>query len=96
VVLTTVLALATAAGAVVLDGGRRGGHEAERAREFQQLVGGLGFGPAVDLSGNAFRFDPRLSPRRPADLDPLPGGGASPGAQDPCCILYYPSPDPSP
>jgi hypothetical protein len=40
---------------------RAGAGELRTAREFQGLVKGLGFGPATDLSGCAFAFDPRLS-----------------------------------
>jgi hypothetical protein len=46
------------------------------AREFQILLHGTGLGPAVDLSGCAFAFDPRLAGRCPQDLGPLPLGGA--------------------
>ena len=43
-------------------------------RSFQELVGGLGFGPALDLSRCEFSFDPRLCPGCPADLGPVPAG----------------------
>ena len=42
--------------------------------EFQRLVGGLGLGPAVDLSRCDFSFDPRLCHGCPEDLGPIPGG----------------------
>jgi len=45
-----------------------------RGREFQQLVGGLGTGPAVSLSGCGFSFDARLSAGCQFDLEPIPGG----------------------
>lgn len=45
-----------------------------RAVEFQQLVGGLGMGPAVDLARCAFSFDPRLCPDCPWNHEPIPGG----------------------
>lgn len=41
---------------------------------FQRLVGGMGFGPAVDLSGCAFSFDPRLDGSCSHETGPLPGG----------------------
>jgi hypothetical protein len=44
------------------------------SREFQQLVGGLGFGPATDLASCPFAFDPRLCPDCARDLGPIPGG----------------------
>ena len=42
---------------------------------FQKLVGGLGFGPALDLSDCAFGFDPRLDGSCSASVGPLPGAG---------------------
>ena len=42
---------------------------------FQRLVGGLGFGPACDLSDCAFGFDPRLDGSCGEDFSPIPGGG---------------------
>lgn len=45
-----------------------------RAAEFQRLVGGVGFGPALDLSGCAFGFDPRLEGSCSEDCGPIPGG----------------------
>jgi hypothetical protein len=58
-------------------------------REFQALVGGLGFGPAGDLSRCAFGFDPRLCPGCPHDLGPIPGGSRF-CPDHGCSILYYP------
>jgi len=46
-----------------------------RADVFEGLVGGCGFGPAVDLSGCAFGFDPRLDGCCAQDFGPLLGGG---------------------
>src|SRR6478736_1988278 len=74
VVLTLLLALAAAAGLVLAFGARPTAGEARRAEEFQRLVGGLGFGPAQDLSRCAFSFDPRLDPACPNDCGPIPGG----------------------
>jgi hypothetical protein len=69
-----VVTLATAAGLVlVLDNGRRP-REEMRAKAFQTLVGGLGFGPAADLSDCPFAYDPRLSPRCNQDAGPIVGG----------------------
>ncbi len=45
-----------------------------REREFQQLVGGLGTGPALSLCGCGFSFDARLSAGCQFDLEPIPGG----------------------
>jgi hypothetical protein len=46
------------------------------AIEFQRLVGGLGGGPATDLSRCEAAFDARLSPHCSQDLGPVPGGSA--------------------
>jgi hypothetical protein len=45
-----------------------------RGRDFQRLVGGLGFGPAADLDRCGFAFDPRLCPACAQDHGPIPGG----------------------
>src|SRR4051794_18411272 len=75
VLLALTLALPAGAAAVlVADLPARQEREA-RAREFQSLVGGLGFGPAADLSRCAFSFDPRLCPGCPQERGPIPGGG---------------------
>jgi hypothetical protein len=74
-VLFFILLLLAAAAAVVLvaeDTAARG-REA-RSEDFQRLVGGVGFGPAVDLSGCAFGFDPRLDGSCEQDCGPVPGG----------------------
>jgi hypothetical protein len=63
--------------------------QSERAEAFQRLVGGLGFGPAVDLSRCAFSFDPRLCSSCPEDGGPIPGGAYF-CPQHACSILYYP------
>ncbi len=74
--LLVVLLLLTAASAAVLveQSWPRPGRGA-RAESFQRLVGGLGFGPAVDLSDCAFGFDPRLDPSCALERGPIPGGG---------------------
>ncbi len=53
-----------------------GNHNVGRARnqEFQRLVGGLGTGPAVDLSSCPFSFDARLANGCRSDQGPIPGG----------------------
>jgi hypothetical protein len=61
-VLLGTLALVLGAGVILLTEAGTQAAESARAEEFQRLVGGLGFGPAVDLSGCAFAFDPRLCP----------------------------------
>lgn len=41
---------------------------------FQQLVGGLGFGPSLDLSDCVFGFDPRLDGACSWQRGPIPAG----------------------
>jgi hypothetical protein len=65
------------------------------AEEFQVLVGGLGMGPAVDLSRCGFSFDPRLCPDCPLNHDPVPGSICY-CPQHACSILYCPPLRPAP
>jgi hypothetical protein len=76
VLLAGIGALALAAGAMLAIGARHSAAEAGRGRAFQGLVGGLGFGPALDLSRCAFSFDPRLCPACSQEVGPVPGGKA--------------------
>jgi hypothetical protein len=71
--LLTLLLLAGAAVAVLAEEGHDP-RDLSRGEEFQRLVGGLGFGPALDLSGCAFGFDPRLDGSCAWETGPLPGG----------------------
>jgi hypothetical protein len=45
-----------------------------RGEEFQRLLGGIGFGPAVNLSECAFGFDPRLDCTCSQAHGAIPGG----------------------
>ena len=72
--LAAVVMLAVAAGVVLALGARPSAREAGRAEEFQSLVGGLGFGPALDLSRCESGYDPRLCPSCSQDVGHLPGG----------------------
>ncbi|HEY7423334.1 MAG TPA: hypothetical protein VH682_03750 [Gemmataceae bacterium] len=45
-----------------------------RTEKFQHLVGGLGFGPATDLSTCVFAFDPRLEGNCSLGHGLVPGG----------------------
>jgi len=56
--------------------------------QFQQLVGGLGMGPAVTLATDESRFDPRVSATSTLDLAPVPGGGWL-GGEKACSILPF-------
>ena len=74
VAFAVLLALTAAAAAVLAFGARPPAGDETGAEEFQRLVGGLGFGPARDLSQCEFSFDPRLCPACPDDVGPIPGG----------------------
>jgi hypothetical protein len=87
--LTLVVSLAVAAIGVLGADGLLQRRRAERAEEFQRLVKGLGFGPAVDLSRCAFSFDPRLCGSCPQDWGPIPGGVYF-CPRHGCSILFYP------
>ena len=84
-----LVALTIAAGAVLVFGARPSSGERERAQEFQRLVGGLGFGPARDLSRCEFSFDPRLGPACTEDTGSIPGGRAF-CPYHACTIFDYP------
>jgi hypothetical protein len=69
-----LLALGTAAGAALALGAQRPPAVERRAEQFQRLVGGLGFGPALDLARCDSSYDPRLAPACQADTGPIAGG----------------------
>jgi hypothetical protein len=75
-VFALILGLAASAAAVLAFGASPGhpSGRGERVREFHRLVGGLGFGPSVDLARCEFGFDPRLCPACSDDCGPVPGG----------------------
>lgn len=73
-VLTSLIGMFFAASAVMLTETHRDSVSAGRSREFQQMLGGLGFGPAIDLSRCTLAFDPRLGPICDSQLSPIPGG----------------------
>jgi hypothetical protein len=87
IVLITTLSLTLLAGVIVGVDSREQG-DPERSMEFQHLVGGLGFGPAVDLASCPNSFDPRLSCRCPREFGPIPGGGYF-CPEHACSIFYY-------
>ena len=61
-------------------------HHERMSKEFQTLVGGLGYGPALGLSQRAYRFDPRLCGDSMDTDGPLPRSVAF-GARDPFSIF---------
>ena len=66
--------LVMGATAALVGEGRARERRQAHAEEFQHLTGGVGFGPALDLSGCAFGFDPRLDGSCSEDYGPVPGG----------------------
>ncbi len=72
--LVVLLLLVAGAGAVLVREGRAQAQRQAHAEEFHRLTGGVGFGPALDLSGCAFGFDPRLDGTCAEDFGPVPGG----------------------
>ncbi len=91
VLLGALLLLAGASAAVLVTETQLQRSREERAAEFQRLVGGLGFGPALELSDCVFGFDPRLDGSCAQDYAPLPGGTCF-CPRHAGSILYYPPP----
>ena len=61
----------------------------ERGKEFQQLVGGLGLGPAVNLGDCCCCFEPRLDSACGFDRGPIPGGSCF-CPRHACSVFFYP------
>src|SRR5262245_1056366 len=92
VLLALGFSLAAAAALILIFGSQEQRGQVARTKEFQELVGGLGFGPAVDLSRCPASFDPRLCHACSADLAPIPGGKCF-CPQHASSILDYPALD---
>jgi hypothetical protein len=88
-VLVVIAALASGAGALLIVDAARIPKQAERAEEFQRLVGGLGFGPALDLARCPNSFDPRLDDGCADDEGSIPGGARF-CPRHAGSIFYYP------
>jgi hypothetical protein len=84
-----LLLLTGAAGTVLVVEDRRGRELPARAESFQRLVGGLGFGPSLNLSDCAFDFDPRLEGSCAMDYGPL-AGGACFSSRQAGSVFFYP------
>jgi hypothetical protein len=69
-----LLILAAAVGAILITESDSRDRRDRQAESFQRLVGGVGFGPALDLSGCAYGFDPRLDERCSEERGPIPAG----------------------
>lgn len=97
VLLATVVILSVAAGALLAADAAMQNVQRHRAREFQQLVGGLGFGPCLDLERCEMCFDPRINPAGPAGLGPDPGGPVTAGVyfcqEHGVSVFHYPRPN---
>jgi hypothetical protein len=90
--LFVLLAILTGAAGAILWAENRAQRQ-PHAEEFQRLVGGVGFGPAVDLSGCPFSFDPRLADSCAQDSSPIPGGSCF-CSRHGTSIFFYPPLDP--
>ena len=74
ILLVVLLLLAISAAALLTaEEQAQAAHQA-RDEDFERLVGGLGFGPALDLSDGASAFDPRLGG---GGDDPMPAPGGA-------------------
>lgn len=88
-ILVGILALAAMAGAILLrEAGSGGGAQ---SAEFQRLLGGIGLGPALDLSTCPMCFDPRVSRYCQQDFGAIPGGKLF-CPHHSSSVFYYPSP----
>ena len=74
--LALSLVLSAGAAAAVASSASRPTEEARRGEDFQRLVHGLGFGPAVGLSRCERDFDPRIGDACSARHEPVPAGDA--------------------
>jgi hypothetical protein len=72
--LWLIAILVVAAGTAVVIPFRSSTSQAVHKARFQQLVGGLGFGPTVELSTCAVQFDPRLETTCNSAVGPIPAG----------------------
>jgi hypothetical protein len=89
ILFSLILTLVVAAGLVLGFGSRPSARARAHSEEFQQLVGGLGLGPAADLSRCPFSFDPRLCPDCAQNAGPIPGGLYF-CPHHACSVFYYP------
>ena len=86
ILFVVLLVLVGATVAVPIAENRRPYH----GEQFQHLVGGLGFGSALDLSEDAFAFDPRLDGLCEWEYGPIPGGSCF-CPRHTLSIFFYPS-----
>jgi hypothetical protein len=86
VLLIAIVSLVIGAGLILAFDGRV--HRSARTQQYQQLVGGLGFGPVLDLSSGANSFDPRVSNEDHGEVGPIVDGSLF-GPQSGCSIFFY-------
>jgi len=86
-----LLLLGSAAVAIMIAERRPDIQRRTHAVEFQRLVGGLGFGATLDLSGAALSFDPRLGESSGQPGYPFPSGAYF-GSDPALSLFYYPAP----
>ena len=86
-IVTAALMIVVAGAACTLIAADRAAPVHRHAEDLQRLVGGLGCGPAVDLSRCAFSFDPRLCADCSLNYAPVPGSCFF-CPQHACSILY--------
>lgn len=87
-----LLSICAVAIALVALDGDLGDSKRAQADSFQQVVGGLGFGPALDLSQCEFSFDPRLCGHC-ASTQATIAGGSYFCPHHACSIFSYPALD---
>jgi hypothetical protein len=88
--LVGLLILVVATALVLIQEASSQPQRTERSEAFQRLVGGLGFGPSLDLTRGEFGFDPRLADHDADDEGPLPGGNRYSGVQGRSIFHYKP------
>jgi hypothetical protein len=91
--LLAITFLAAGAATMLAMDARQHSHSARRSATFQRLVGGLGFGPALDLSRCACSFDPRVEHACSQNLGPVTGGRHF-CTEHASSIFYYPDLEP--
>jgi hypothetical protein len=64
-----------------------GGYDPLKITEFQRLVGGLGLGPATNMSECSMLFDPRIAGTCPYQYEPIPAGRDFFCSRHSCSIL---------
>jgi hypothetical protein len=84
-----LLLVTGAAAAVLVVEESNGSDRLTHAESFQRLVGGLGFGPALDLSSDASAFDPRIEGSCSMDYGPI-AGGACFSSRQAGSVFFYP------